>query len=116
MHGAHFSLKRELSDTQKMLGKKDGLAFRTTISGSDIEGFLSDYLADTRDRIYSPDVTLFAFIGQVSRPDGSCQDTVARVRADRVANGLEPCSTNTSCYVRARHRLPTAGIANLAKK
>ena len=60
------------------------------------------------DRIFSPLVTLWVFLGQVLSPDHSCRAAVARLNAHRVARGQEPCSARTGAYSRARRRLPEA--------
>ncbi len=61
-----------------------------------------------RDRIYTPVVTLVAFISQVLSPDHSCRGAVARVMAERVAAGQTACSPDDSPYCRARQRLSEA--------
>ena len=60
------------------------------------------------DRIFSPLVTLWVFLGQVLSPDHSCRAAVARLNAHRVARGQRPCSARTGAYCRARQRLPEA--------
>ena len=57
------------------------------------------------DRIFSPLVTLWVFLGQVLSPDHSCRAAVARLVAHRVARRQKPCSARAS---RAR---PTARAA-----
>jgi hypothetical protein len=58
------------------------------------------------DRIYSPLVTLWVFLGQVLSQDHSCRAAVARLIAHRVSRGQRPCSAKTSAYCQARKRLP----------
>src|SRR5262245_10725714 len=60
------------------------------------------------DRIYSPLVTLWVFLGQVLSPDHSCRAAVARLIAHRLARGQRPCSAETGAYCQARRRLPEA--------
>jgi hypothetical protein len=60
------------------------------------------------DRVFSPLVTLWVFLGQVLDPDHSCRAAVARLNAHRVAAGRRPCSPRTGAYCRARQRLPEA--------
>src|SRR5205085_6571295 len=60
------------------------------------------------DRIYSPLVTLWVFLGQVLSADHSCRAAVARLIAHRVARGQTACSARTGAYCRARQRLPEA--------
>ncbi|MBN9517648.1 IS4 family transposase, partial [bacterium] len=66
------------------------------------------------DRVFSPLVTLWVFLGQVLSPDHSCRAAVARLFAHRVARGLKPCSARTGAYGRARKRLPEAFLSAAA--
>jgi hypothetical protein len=68
------------------------------------------------DRIYSPLVTLWMFLGQVLSQDHSCRAAVARLIAHRVAGGQRPCSAETSAYCQARKRLPEEFFAAVARK
>jgi hypothetical protein len=58
------------------------------------------------DRIFSPLVTLWVFLGQVLSADHSCRAAVARLLAHRLARGQRPCSAQTGAYCQARKRLP----------
>src|SRR3954471_15791717 len=66
------------------------------------------------DRVFSPLVTLWVFVGQVLDPDHSCRAAVARLNAHRVARGQRPCSARTGAYCRARRRLPEAFLSAAA--
>jgi hypothetical protein len=66
------------------------------------------------DRIFSPVVTLWVFLGQVLSADHSCRAAVARLIAHRVARGQEPCSAQTGAYCQARKRLPEAFFSETA--
>ena len=59
-----------------------------------------------KDRIYSPLVTLWVFLGQVLSADHSCRTAVARLIAHRDSQGQRPCSSETGAYCQARKRLP----------
>ena len=50
------------------------------------------------DRIFSPLVTLWVFLGQVLSADHSCRSAVARLLAHRLARGQRPCSPRTGAY------------------
>lgn len=81
------------------------------------EGVIAQALAAVGtwlDRIFSPLVTLWVFLGQVLSADHSCRAAVARLNAHRVARGLTPCSPRTGAYCQARKRLPEAFFADLA--
>ena len=66
------------------------------------------------DRIFSPLVTLWVFLGQVLSADHSCRAAVARLIAHRVARGQRPCSAQTGAYCQARKRLPERFFAAVA--
>ena len=66
------------------------------------------------DRVFTPLVTLWVFLGQVLSADHSCRAAVARLNAHRVARGLKPCSAHTGAYCQARKRLPERFLADLA--
>ena len=58
------------------------------------------------DRIFTPLVTLWVFLGQVLSADQSCRAAVARLIAHRLSRGQRPCSAETGAYCQARKRLP----------
>jgi Transposase DDE domain len=66
------------------------------------------------DRIFSPLVTLWVFLGQVLSADHSCRAAVARLIAHRLARGQRPCSAETGAYCQARRRLPEAFFSEVA--
>src|SRR5262245_54438784 len=66
------------------------------------------------DRIFSPLVTLWVFLGQVLSADHSCRAAVARLITHRLAQGQRPCSAQTGAYCQARKRLPESFFADVA--
>jgi hypothetical protein len=68
------------------------------------------------DRVYSPLVTLWVFLGQVLSQDHSCRAAVARLIAHRASQGQRPCSAETGAYCQARKRLPEEFFAAVARK
>src|SRR5947209_2618858 len=66
------------------------------------------------DRVFSPLVTLWVFLGQVLGADHSCRAAVARLIAHRLAQGQRPCSAQTGAYGQARQRLPESFFADVA--
>src|SRR5947207_10760334 len=92
-----------------------GLPFTDVLT----EGVLTGALAAVGgwlDRIYTPLVTLWVFLGQVLSPDHSCRAAVARLVAHRVARGQRPCSAHTGAYCQARKRLPEQFFADVARR
>src|SRR5262245_42275431 len=68
------------------------------------------------DRIFSPLVTLWVFLGQVLSADHSCRAAVARLITHRLARGQSPCSAETGAYCQARRRLPESFFADVARQ
>ena len=68
------------------------------------------------DRIYSPLVTLWVFLGQVLSADHSCRAAVARLIAHRISRGQSPCSPETGAYCQARKRLPEELFSEVARQ
>jgi hypothetical protein len=67
------------------------------------------------ERVYSPLVTLWVFLGQVLSADPSCRAAVARLNAHRAARGQRPCSARTGAYCQARKRLPEAFFSGVTR-
>jgi Transposase DDE domain len=96
---------------------QDGdLPFTNVLSASLIEQALTAINGFWKDRIYSPLVTLWVFLGQVLSADHSCRAAVARLIAHRVSQGQSPCSAETGAYCQARKRLPETFFADVARE
>jgi Transposase DDE domain len=65
--------------------------------------------------IYTPAVTVWAFLAQCLSSDHSCRETVARLIGWRLAQGLRPCSAETGAYCTAREDLPEAACYELVR-
>jgi Transposase DDE domain len=91
------------------------LPFHDLLDPASVQRALEDNHVRFRDRIFSPLVTLWAFLSQVLSPDHSCREAVARVIAFRVASGEEPCGPETGSYCKARRRLPLKVLTDLAR-
>ncbi|MEN1680911.1 MAG: hypothetical protein AAGJ46_15085 [Planctomycetota bacterium] len=85
------------------------------LSRSEIEQALKAVGDGWIDRIYTPLVTLWVFLGQVLNADHSCRAAVARLVAHRVARGQSPCSAETGAYCQARKRLSEGFFATIAR-
>jgi hypothetical protein len=94
---------------------QDGdLPFTDVLTEGVIERALSA-LSGWLDRIFSPLVTLWVFLGQVLSADHSCRAAVARLIAHRLTRGQAPCSPETGAYCQARQRLPESFFADVAR-
>jgi putative transposase len=95
-----------------------GLPFADVLPEQTIQQAFADAEADFArdgDAIYTPALTLWAFLSQAlhAKELRSCTAAVARVIVLLVALGKEPCADNTGAYCRARAKLPAAIIRRL---
>jgi len=96
---------------------QDGdLPFTNVFSEQVVARALTAIQAFWLDRIYSPLVTLWVFLGQVLSADHSCRAAVARLIAHRVSRGQDPCSSETGAYCQARKRLPEKFFSDVARQ
>jgi hypothetical protein len=99
--------------------QQDGLPFADVLTEETIQHAFDDEgvsFAQGDDDVYTPAVTLWAFLSQVLFKDEqrSCLAAVTRVVVLWVALGKEPCSDNTGAYCRARAKVPVVVIKRLA--
>lgn len=95
---------------------QDGdLPFTNVLSEQVVSQALTAIQAFWMDRIYSPLVTLWVFLGQVLSADHSCRAAVARLVAHRISQGQRPCSSETGAYCQARKRLPEKFFSEVAR-
>lgn len=93
-----------------------GLPFGNVLSQLTVLEALSSIKVEWRDRIYSPLITLWVFLGQVLSADQSCRAAVARLIAHRLSQGQSPCSAETGAYCQARKRLPEEFFSTMARE
>ena len=67
-----------------------------------------------KDRVYTPLVTLWVFLGQILSADHSCRAAVARLIAYLCSQGQTPCSPETGASCQARKRLPEKFFSDVA--
>jgi putative transposase len=98
---------------------RPGLPFADALTEESIQTAFDEEgvsFADGDDTVYTPAITLWAFLSQVLFKDEqrSCVAAVARVVVLWVALERGPCSSNTGAYCRARAKLSEAAIHRLA--
>jgi len=117
VHCTKERISCQVESEVKKLRETEGLPFRELLDAEQIQSALESAKVEYRDRVYNPFVTLWAFLSQVmASKDASCESAVSRVRADQVAKGKKPCSTDTSSYCNARGRLPEQVVPQLTRK
>jgi hypothetical protein len=98
-------LKRNLAEGQMT-------PLREILTDEDVEAACHATGHTWRERIYTPLVTLWGFIGQSIYPDASCRAAVARILATLA--GCE-ASGDTGAYSKARKRLPERLVEELSR-
>jgi hypothetical protein len=107
------SIRDPLSTLRRQFLQDSDLPFTNILTEQLIAQALAT-LSGWLDRIFSPLVTLWVFLGQVLSADHSCRAAVARLIAHRLARGQRPCSAQTGAYCQARQRLPESFFADVA--
>jgi Transposase DDE domain/Insertion element 4 transposase N-terminal len=83
-----------------------GLPFEELLPASQIEKAVKELSIKYKNRLFSPVVTIWAFLSQVLDFDKSCQNAVSRIISWLSGENVELPSTDTSAYCQARKRLP----------
>lgn len=96
-----------------------GLPFSDVLTEEDIEEAFDEeeaWFAQEDDDIYTPPLTLWAFLSQVLHKEEqrSCLAAVSRVIVLLVALNRQPCAKNAGAYCKARAKLPEIVIQRLA--
>jgi hypothetical protein len=104
---------------QRSVLQKEGLPFSEILSEDEIQQTFDEEevsFAEEEDQIYTPPITLWAFLSQVLHKEEhrSCLAAVARVSVLLVALGREPCGEHTGGYCKARAKLSEKVIERLA--
>src|SRR5215208_4133539 len=116
MRHPHRASYREQVNLLRRQFLQDGdLPFTDVLTEDVIEQALAS-VTGWLDRVFSPLVTLWVFLGQVLSADHSCRAAVARLIAHRLAQGQSPCSAKTGAYCQARQRLPETFFADVARQ
>lgn len=111
------SVSRHVQLALEKLEADKELPFRQLLDEKRLQAALERGGVIFRERIYTPLVTLCAFLSQVvSGENSSCKDAVSRVLADRAAQRLKPCSPDTASYCEARGRLPEQVLSDLTRQ
>src|SRR3954464_1138309 len=115
----HFSrgpFRQQTSFLRRQFLQDGDLPFGDVLTEGIVEQALTALQVCWFDRIYSPLMTLWVFLGQVLSADHSCRAAVARLIAHRVARGQSPCSAETGAYCQARKRLPEQFFSDVARR
>ena len=95
------SFHRQATLLRRQFLQDGGLPFTDVLTEDVIRHALAT-VGRWMDRVFSPVVTLWVFLGQALAADPSCRAAVARLVAHRASRGQEPCSSRTGAYCQAR--------------
>lgn len=90
-----------------------GLPFQKVLPESTIDASVQAERKCYRKRIYTPAVTVWAFLSQMLSADKSCKNAVSRIIADRATKGESIPSADSSAYSQARQRFPEKTLSHL---
>jgi hypothetical protein len=112
-HSSQGRLRQQVQFLRRQFLQDGDLPFTDVLTEEAISQALAT-VTGWLDRIFSPLVTLWVFLGQVLSADHSCRAAVARLIAHRLSGGQRPCSAETGAYCQARQRLPETFFADVA--
>ena len=98
-------IRWQIDSFKKSFLQGQNLPFNDFFPAETIEAIIA-HTPHKRTSVFSPLITLQAFIFQVLSDDSSCKLAVAGVLVDRVSHGQSANSINTGPYCKARQRLP----------
>ena len=107
--------RQQVRFLQRQFLQNGDLPFTDILSADVVSEALATGGVIWKDRVYTPLVTLWIFLGQVLSADHSCRAAVARFVAHRVSRGQRACSYHTGAYCQARKRLPEQVFAHIAR-
>ncbi len=115
-HSNQGRFRQQVSFLRRQFLQDGDLPFTNVLSEDLVERALTALEGFWMERIYSPLVTLWVFLGQVLSADHSCRAAVARLIAHRISRGQSPCSAETGAYCQARKRLTEKFFSDVARQ
>jgi hypothetical protein len=100
----------------RSFGSGDGLPFADVLTSQDIQNACDTEhvcFGNGKSDVYTPAVTLWAFLAQCLSATKSCVAAVARVLVLRFALRLTPCAAGSGAYCKARAKLPETLLRRL---
>ena len=115
------SIRKRISHQIRVMrgcfAQSEGLPFSDVLSAETIQNIMDEEVSGYRCRIFPPySYFMCFFVPSTQVSDHSCQNAVANVLAERVAQGEPPCSSNTKSYCNARLRLPERLVRRLVRE
>jgi hypothetical protein len=115
-HPTRSRTRHQIRTLRDRFAQHDGLPFADVLPTERVERAIRDEGVRWREEVFTPVLTLWAFLTHVISPAGGCRAAVARVMAWLVARGHPSCGPGTGGYCKARRRLPEAVPIRLARE
>ena len=115
-HSQQGRFRQQVRFLKRQFLQGGNLPFTEVLSGSCLSQIMESIKFRWNDRIFTPLMTLWVFLGQVLSADHSCRAAVARLIAHRISRGQSPCSAETGGYCQARKRLPEKFFSDVARQ
>jgi Transposase DDE domain len=106
----------QVQSCRRQMHRASALPIANLLSAADVDEAVAAEGCAFRDRVFTPLITVWVFLGQVLDPDHSCRQAVLRFVAWLAAHGLRCCSSGTAAYCKARARLPEGVLARLVRR
>jgi citrate lyase gamma subunit len=106
--------KASLLNCQLKKLKNEGIS--SVLSQDHVSDIISHLQISFRERIFTPFLTLYAFVYQCLEDDSSCRRTVAHLMLMLNRSHKKELSPSTGSYCKARSRLPVKFLLLTAKK
>jgi DDE family transposase len=115
-HTTRRRVRRQVNSLRTQFAQVEGLPFADVLSADLIDAVLADAQVTFRDRVYAPLITLAMMLSQTQDDDPSLRQAVARLQAQRAAQGLPDIDDDTGAFSKARTRLPEGVLAQLTRR
>ena len=109
---SRLSLRLQIRSIKNAFFQSGNLPFKDLLPDSLIKAI--HHSGDVRCTVFTPLVTLRAFLFQVLSPTGSCKEAVSHILMERIGFDYPANSMNTGPYCKARLRLRLAQLKEAA--
>lgn len=118
-HGSQGGLRNKVHFTRGKLIDEGGAVLRAVLPAEKVQSAVEGAGVKYRQCLFTPLVTLWAYLAQVLSADGSCREAVAKLLATLGGGGpldLKDLGPETGPYCKARKRLPLPLVTRLARE
>ncbi len=115
MHRTGTSTRHQQNRLKAYRENCDSYRYFNLLTSDALLDKVEELLPEHRERLYPPTETLSMFLTQAMSADRSCQSVVNQTAVQRLIGGLNPGSTRTGGYCRARRRIPLELVDGLTQ-